>query len=84
MITHFDYFCLLVYVAGQTHLKSDAKIAEEGRPQGGRLPIVLSRRFALERAPTRGAPTGPNDMAMSAGLRTRGKGTHKGGPLRMD
>ena len=30
--------------AGQTHLNPDAKIADEGRPQGGR-------------APTRGAPT---------------------------
>ena len=28
MITHFGYFCLLVYVAGQTHLNSDAKIAD--------------------------------------------------------
>ncbi len=32
MITHFGYFCLLVYVAGQTHLNSDARIADEGRP----------------------------------------------------
>ena len=30
------------------------------------------------RAPTRGAPTGPNDMATSVGLCTR-EGTHKGG-----
>ena len=36
-----------------------------GHPQGGR-------------APTRGAPTGPNDMATSVGLCTR-EGTHKGG-----
>ena len=85
--------------AGQTHLNSDAKIADEGRPQGGEgahkgrpyqlsslgvmpweghpqgrpyqlsslgvmphpqgapLPIVFSGRYALGRAPTRGAPT---------------------------
>ena len=64
---------------GQTHLNSDAKIADEGRPQGAPLPIVqlsslgvmpwgghpqgaplpivFSRRYALGRAPTRGAPT---------------------------
>ena len=70
MITHFGYFCLLVYVAGQTHLNSDAKIADEGRPQGGRLPIA----FALGRAPTRGAPT---DCLCP------GKGTHKGRPYRL-
>ena len=29
----------------------------EGHPQGVPLPIVFSRRFALRRAPTRGAPT---------------------------
>ena len=29
----------------------------EGHPQGVPLPIVFSRRFALGRAPTRGAPT---------------------------
>ena len=28
-----------------------------GRPQGAPLPIVFSRRYALRRAPTRGAPT---------------------------
>ena len=38
MITHFGYFCLLVYVAGETHLNSDAKIADEGCPQGAPLP----------------------------------------------
>ena len=42
---------------GQTHLNSDTKIADEGRPQGAPLPIVFSRRYALGRAPTRGAPT---------------------------
>ena len=42
---------------GQTHLNSDVKIADEGRPQGAPLPIVFSRRYALRRAPTRGAPT---------------------------
>ena len=29
----------------------------EGHPQGVPLPIIFSRRFALRRAPTRGAPT---------------------------
>ena len=73
--------------AGQTHLNSDAKIADEGHPQGGEgthkgCPYLLfsakkpassrqrrmefaiahydlhsSRRYALRRAPTRGAPT---------------------------
>ena len=73
--------------AGKTHLNSDAKIADEGRPQGGEgthkgCPYLLfsakkpasscqrrmefaiahydlhsSRRYALRRAPTRGAPT---------------------------
>ena len=65
------------FSSGQTHLNSDAKTADEGRPQGVPLPdclvsalcpgegthkgcpypIVLSRRYALGRAPTRGAPT---------------------------
>ena len=43
--------------AGQTHLNSDATIGDEGRPQGAPLPIVFSGRYALGRAPTRGAPT---------------------------
>ena len=64
--------------AGQTHLNSDAKIADEGRPQGAPLPIVFSRRFALRRAPTRGAPT---DCLLSAF--GPGKGTHKGCPYRL-
>ena len=73
--------------AGKTHLNSDAKIADEGRPQGGEgthkgCPYLLfsakkpafsrqrrmefaiahydlhsSRRYAIKRGPTRGAPT---------------------------
>ena len=73
--------------AGQTHLNSDPKIADEGRPQGGEgthkgcpylhfsakkpassrkrgmefaiahYDLHSSRRYALRRAPTRGAPT---------------------------
>ena len=58
---------------GQTHLNSDAKIADEGRPQGAPLPILFSRRYALGRAPTRGAPT---DSLCP------GEGTHKGCPYR--
>ena len=50
----------------------------EGHPQGAPLPIVLSRRFALGRAPTRGAPT---DCLLSAFC--PGKGTHKGCPYRL-
>ena len=50
----------------------------EGHPQGVPLPIVFSRRFALGRAPTRGAPT---DCLLSA-FRP-GKGTHKGCPYRL-
>ena len=47
-----------------------------GRPQGAPLPIVFFRRYALGRAPTRGAPT---DCLLSA--LCRGEGTHKGRPL---
>ena len=50
----------------------------EGHPQGVPLPIVFSRRFALGRAPTRGAPT---DCPLSAFC--PGKGTHKGCPYRL-
>ena len=50
----------------------------EGHPQGVPLPIVLSRRFALRRAPTRGAPT---DCPLSAFC--PGKGAHKGRPYRL-
>ena len=46
-----------------------------GHPQGVPLPIVFSRRFALRRAPTRGAPT---DCLLSAFCPA--KGTHKGRP----
>ena len=60
---------------GQTHLNSDAKIADDGRPQGAPLPIVFSRRYALGRAPTRGAPT----YCLLA-ARCPGEGTHKGRP----
>ena len=63
---------------GQTHLNSDAKIADEGHPQGAPLPIVFSRRFDLGRAPTRGAPT---DCLLSA--LWPGEGTHKGRPYQL-
>ena len=49
-----------------------------GHPQGVPLPIVFSRRFALGRAPTRGAPT---DCLLSAFC--PGEGTHKGCPYRL-
>ncbi len=52
--------------------------AWEGHPQGAPLPIVLSRRLGLGRAPTRGAPT---DCLVSAF--GPGKGTHKGCPYRL-
>ena len=45
-----------------------------GHPQGAPLPIVFSRRSALGRAPTRGAPT---DSPCP------GEGTHKGRPYRL-
>ena len=109
--------------SGQSHLNSDATIADEGRPQGAPLPIVnlfrtrnrpavakdlknlrlrtmictvlgvwpweghpqgvplpmvFSRRLALGRAPTRGAPT--DGLFSAFGL---GKGTHKGCPYRL-
>ena len=50
----------------------------EGHPQGVPLPMVFSRRYALGRAPTRGAPT---DYLLSAFC--PGKGTHKGRPYRL-
>ena len=50
----------------------------EGHPQGVPLPIVFSRRYALGRAPTRGAPT---NCLLSAVC--PGKGTHKGRPYRL-
>ena len=50
----------------------------EGHPLGVPLPIVFSRRYALGRAPTRGAPT---DCLLSAVC--PGKGTHKGCPYRL-
>ena len=63
---------------GQTHLNSDANIADEGRPQGAPLPIVFSRRYALGRAPTRGAPT----YCLLSAL-CPGEGTHKGRPYQL-
>ena len=63
---------------GQTHLNSDAKLADEGRPQGAPLPIVFSRRYALGRAPTRGAPTNCLLSALCPG-----EGTHKGRPYQL-
>ena len=53
-------------------------LAWEGRPQGVPLPNVFSRRLALGRAPTRGAPTDCLLLAFWPG-----KGTHKGCPYRM-
>ena len=52
----------------------------EGHPQGVPLPIVFSRRLALGRAPTRGAPT---DCLLSAFTDCPAKGTHKGCPYRL-
>ena len=49
-----------------------------GHPQGAPLPAVFSRRFALGRAPTRGAPTGCLLSAFCPG-----EGTHKGCPYRL-
>ena len=49
-----------------------------GHPQGAPIPIVFSRRSALGRAPTRGAPT---DCLLSAFC--PGEGTHKGCPYRL-
>ena len=83
--------------AGQTHLNSDAKIADEGRPQGAPLPIVFSRRYALEgahkgrpyqivfsgRYALRRAPTrgAPTDCLLQALCPE--KGAHKGRPYRL-
>ena len=59
-------------------LSSLGVLAWEGHPQGVPLPIVFSRRLALGRAPTRGAPT---DCLLSAFC--PGEGTHKGCPYRL-
>ena len=59
-------------------LSSRGVLAWGGHPQGVPLPIVFSRRFALGRAPTRGAPT---DCLLSAFCPA--KGTHKGRPYRL-
>ena len=42
--------------AGQTHLNSDAKIADEGRPQGAPLPIVFSWTLCPEEGTHKGRP----------------------------
>ena len=78
IVHQFDAQCTTPRGPGQTHLNSDAKIADEGRPQGAPLPIVFSRRYALRRAPTRGAPT---DCLLQALCLE--KGTHKGRPYRL-
>ena len=49
-----------------------------GHPQGAPLPIVFSRRCALGRAPTRGAPTNCLLSALCPG-----EGTHKGRPYQL-
>ena len=49
-----------------------------GHPQGAPLPIVFSRRYALRRAPTRGAPTNCLLQALCPG-----EGTHKGRPYQL-
>ena len=59
-------------------LSSLGVMAWGGHPQGAPLPIVFSRRYALGRAPTRGAPT---DCLFSA--LWPGEGTHKGRPYRL-
>ena len=59
-------------------LSSLGVMAWGGHPQGAPLPIVFSRRYALGRAPTRGAPT---DCLLSA--LCPGEGTHKGRPYRL-
>ena len=78
IVHQFDAQCTTPRGPGQTHLNSDAKIADEGRPQGAPLPIVFSWRFALRRAPTRGAPT---DCLLQALCLE--KGTHKGRPYQL-
>ena len=100
---------------GQTHLNSDAKIADEGRPQGGegthkgcpylhfsakkpassrqrRMEFAIahydlhsSRRYALGRAPTRGAPGegAHRPYQLSSQALCPGEGTHKGRPYQL-
>ena len=63
---------------GCPYLSSLGVLPWGGHPQGVPLPIVFSRRSALGRAPTRGAPT---DCLLSAFC--PGEGTHKGCPYRL-
>ena len=49
-----------------------------GHPQGAPLPIAFSWRYALGRAPTRGAPTNCLLLALCLGV-----GTHKGRPYQL-
>ena len=79
-----DCFLLALWPGEGTHkgrpyrLFSFGVMAGGGHPQGAPLPIVFSRRYALGRAPTRGAPT---DCLLSA--LWPGKGAHKGRPYRL-
>ena len=59
-------------------LSSPGAMAWGGHPQGVPLPIVFSRRYALGRAPTRGAPTNCLLSALCPG-----KGAHKGRPYQL-
>ena len=60
------------------HLSSPGVMPWGGRPQGAPLPIVFSRRYALGRAPTRGAPTNCLLWALCPG-----EGAHKGRPYQL-
>ena len=73
-------------------LSSLGVMAGGGRPQGAPLPIAFSRRYALGRAPTRGAPTdcrryglgrAPTRGAPTDSALCPGEGTHKGRPYRL-
>ena len=61
---------------GRPYLLSSLRVMPwGGRPQGAPLPIVFSPRYALGRAPTRGAPT----YCLLSAL-CPGEGAHKGRP----
>ena len=79
--------CLLQAPGEGTHrLSSLGVMPWGGRPQGAPLPIVFFRRYALGRAPTRGAPTNCLFSALCPGEgapQCPGEGTHKGRPYQL-
>ena len=75
---HFSSLGGMPWGGPHYHLSSLGGMPWGGHPQGAPLPFVFSRRYALGRAPTRGAPT---NCLLSAVC--PGEGTHKGCPYHL-